>query len=135
MNWLQLGLSLVAVFALAGVAWWLRLGRKGRIGSAEEAADAVDHALPGFVTANAVVGADGMAALAVGRDGERLAVCKRHGAKLAVREVGWSALRSTEEGIVVETGERRFGRVALAGVDALDVRRLAPAGAAKRLAS
>ena len=135
MNWLQLGGSLAAILMLAAVAWWLRLGRDGRIGSPEEAADAADHALPGFVTAGAVVGADGMAALAVDRGGERVAVCKRHGARLAVREVGWPALRSTEKGVVVETGERRFGRVPIAGVDALDVRRLAPADAARRLAS
>ena len=36
---------------------------------------------------------------------------------------GWSrqdVVRSTPEGIVVETGERRFGRVGVKGVDALD---------------
>jgi hypothetical protein len=51
---------------------------------------------------------------------------KRHGARIAVREVTWNALRSTPGGIVVETGERRFGSVALTGVNALDIRRLAP---------
>lgn len=126
MNWMQLGGSLAAILLLAGVAWWLRLGRDGRIDSPEEAADAAEHALAGFVTAGAVLGADGLAALAVDRGGERVAVVKRHGARLAVREVGWSAVRSTAKGIVVETGERRFGRVAVAGVDALDMRRLAP---------
>jgi hypothetical protein len=102
-NWVQLGGSLAAVLALSGAAWWMR-----------------------FVTGGAVMGADGRAALAVDRRGERVAVCKRHGAKLAVREVGWAALRSTPGGIVVETGEKRFGQVPIAGVDALDVRRLAP---------
>lgn len=125
MNWAQLGGSLVAILLLSGLAWWLRLGRDGRIGSPEEAADAADHALPGFRTANAVVGADGMAALAIDEGGVRLAVCKRHGARIAVREVGWDSVRSTPEGIVVETGERRFGRVPVKGVDALDMRRLA----------
>ncbi|HEX8383220.1 MAG TPA: hypothetical protein VF592_07580 [Sphingomonas sp.] len=127
MDWVQLGGSLLAILLLAGIAWWLRLGRDARIESPEAAADAADHALPGFRTGGAVVGADGMAALAVDRDAVRLAVCKRHGARIAVREVGWDAVRSTPEGIVVETGERRFGRVPVKGVDALDMRRLAVA--------
>lgn len=135
MNWWQLLGSAVAVLLLAGIAWRLRLGRAGPIGSPEEAADAADHQLPGFATVGAVVAADGMAALAVDRSGARVAVVKRHGAHLAVREVGWSALLSTADGVVVETGERRFGRVAVAGVDALDVRRLARVDDAKRLAA
>ena len=129
MNWAQLAGSLVAVLALAGLAWWLKLGRDRPIDSPEEAADAADHALPGFTTATAAVGADGMAAVAVDRGGERLAVVKRHGARLAVREAGWRQVHSTPGGVVVETGERRFGRVLLKGVDALDMRRLAPVDA------
>lgn len=129
MIWWQLAGSAAAILLLAAVAWGLKLGRGGRIGSVEEAADAADGQLPGFVTGGAVLGADGTAALAVNRDGARVAVVKRHGARLAVREVGWAALRSTDDGIVVETGERRFGSVAVTGVDALDVRRLAPQSA------
>lgn len=125
MNWAQLSGSLVAVLLLAAIAWWLRLGHDARIDSPEAAADAADHALPGFRAANAVVGADGMAALAIDEGATRLAICKRHGARIAVREVGWDAVRSAPGGIVVETGERRFGRVAVKGVDALDMRRLA----------
>ena len=134
MIWWQLAGSAAAILVLAAVAWALRLGREGRIASVEEAADAADGQLPGFATGGAVLGADGMAALAVDRAGARVAVVKRHGARLAVREVGWSALRQAEEGIVVETGERRFGSVAVSGVDALDVRRLAPTGDDRRLA-
>lgn len=126
MNWIQLGASFAAVLLLAGVAWRLRLGRDAKIGSPEEAADAADHALPGFVTGGAVVGADGLGALAVDKRGERVAVMKRHGARIAVREVAWARIAATPEGIVVDTGERRFGRVAVAGVDQLDIRRLAP---------
>ncbi|WP_375427462.1 hypothetical protein [uncultured Sphingomonas sp.] len=122
---MQLGGSIAAILMLAGIAWWLRLGRDGRIIGPEEAADAADHALGGFRTADAVVGADGMAALAVDAGAVRLAVCKRRGARVAVCEVGWGAIRSTPAGIVVETGDRRFGRVPVKGVDALDMRRLA----------
>lgn len=125
MNWPVLGGSLAAILALAGICWALKLGRVERIASAEDAADAADQSLPGFVTVGAAVGADGSGALAVGDDG-RVAVMKRHGARIAVREVTWHALRSTPAGIVVETGERRFGSVSLTGVNALDIRRLAP---------
>lgn len=125
MNLLILAGSVAAILLLAGIAWALKLGRGGRIERPEDAADAAEATLPGFTTANAVVGADGAGALAVDVTG-RVAVMKRHGARIATREVPWSAVRSTAQGIVIETGERRFGRVALAGVNVLDIRRLAP---------
>lgn len=125
MNWILLAGSLAAVLALAGVAWALKLGRDRRIDAPEDAAAAADAALGGFVTVGAVVGADGAAALAVDGGG-RVAVCKRHGARIAVREVTWNAVRATPAGMVVDSGERRFGAVTVAGVNALDVRRLAP---------
>lgn len=124
MNWLVLAGSLAAILALAGVAWALRLGRDARIDSPEEAAAAAETALAGFAAANVVLGSDGAGALAVGEDG-RLAAIKLHGARPAVREVRWAAVRSTPDGTVIETGERRFGPVRLAGVDALHLRQLA----------
>ncbi len=125
MTWIVLAGSVAAVLALAGAAWALKLGRDKRIGSPEEAAEAAEAVLAGFHTVGAVVGADGAGALVVDRGG-RVAVCKRHGARVAVREVAWTAVRASGEGMVVDTGERRFGRVTVTGVDALDVRRLAP---------
>lgn len=116
--------SLGAILVLAGIAWALRLGRDAPIASPEEAAAAAEAALAGFEARDVVLGADGAGALAIGTDG-RLAAVKRHGARAAVREVGWSSVRPTDKGAVVETGERRFGAVRLAGVDALDLRRLA----------
>ena len=122
MNWLVLAASLVAVLLLAGAARLLRLGDGARI-DAREAAAAAEGALAGFEAADVVVAAGGDAALAVGADG-RLAVVKRHGARAAVREVRWPAVRATAAGIEVATGERRFGTVMLAGIDALDLRRV-----------
>ena len=80
--------------------------------------------MPGIIVQSIAFGGF-VTALAIADDG-RVAVMKRHGARIAVREVSWNALRSTPAGIVVETGERRFGSVALTGVNALDIRRLAP---------
>jgi hypothetical protein len=125
MTWTVLAGSLAAVLLLAGAAWALRLGRDRRIESPEEAVAAAEAALAGFRAANAVVSTDGAAALVVD-GGARVAVCKRHGARLAVREVAWTAIRATAAGLAVDTGERRFGVVTVAGVDALDARRLAP---------
>lgn len=123
MNWWTLGGSLLAILALAAIAWALRRGRDARIASPEEAAQAAEAALAGFEAVNCVVGVDGVGALALGADG-RLAVIKRHGARAAVRAVEWGNVRSEPAGAVIETGERRFGRVTLAGVDALHLRRL-----------
>ena len=75
--------------------------------------------------AGAVVGADGQGALAIADDG-RVAAVKRIGKRLAVREVSWRTVRATQEGILVETGDRVLGAVMLAQVDVLDIRRLAP---------
>lgn len=133
MNWLVLAGSLVAILLLAGIAHVLRLGHDVRIASPQEAAAAAETALAGFEVVNVVVGTDGGGALAIGEDG-RLAAVKRHGARAAVREVGWSAVRATPEGTVIETGERRFGPVTLAGVDVLDLRRLRVAAPERELA-
>lgn len=119
-----------ALLAVAGGGWVLRRGgRPRRIESAEEVAEVAERTLPGFVVAGAVVGADGGGALAVG-DGNRVAAVARHGKRLLAREVAWAAVRSTADGVVVETGDRKLGDVLLAHVDVLDIRRLAPSRAA-----
>ncbi|MBI0475811.1 hypothetical protein D9601_10650 [Sphingomonas sp. MA1305] len=119
-----------AVPVLILAVWALRRNRPGRIAAPEDAATAAEAALPGFATRGAVVGADGGGALAVDVYG-RVAVMRRFGGRIVVREVGWGQLRSTLDGIMVETGDRTLGTVAVAGVDALDIRRLAPADVRK----
>lgn len=117
----------VAALALVAIAvlLWRRRTPATPIDTAEEAAQAAAAALAGFDAYSAVVAANGSAALALAREG-RVAVVKRAGRRLAVREVPWTAVRATPGGLLVETGDRRFGAVALAGVDALDVRRMRP---------
>src|SRR3546814_4912579 len=109
---------------LAGIARLLRLGRDGKVEDAAAAAQAAEDALAGFRAEGALVSDDDLAAIVAGDDGH-VAVVKCHGVNLAVREVRWSAVRSTQEGIEIETGDRRFGLVKLKGVDVLDVRRMA----------
>ena len=129
MNDIVIGVAIgVALLLLVGLGIVMRRTRPARIDSPEEAASTAESAIPGFSVAGAVVGADGTAALAVSHD-NRVAAIAPAGRKLVAREVGWPAVRATADGIVVETGDRRIGRVALAGVDVLDIRRLAPASA------
>lgn len=117
----------VAIVLLIVVAGWaiMRAQRVVKIETPEEAADAAQAQLAGFAVAGAVVGADGQGALAIADDG-RVAAVKRIGKRLAVREVAWRTVRATQDGILVETGDRALGAVMLAKVDVLDIRRLAP---------
>jgi hypothetical protein len=108
-NWLQLGGSVAAVLALAGIAWALGLGRAS-IADAAQAMRAAEDALSGFKATRAVVGSDGRAALVYGADG-KVAVLKLHGAQPAVRLVTPAAVRETADGLEVDTGERLFGSV------------------------
>lgn len=126
MNPIVFAASLAAVLALAGLAAWLRLGGTDRrLADPKLVMLAAEEALPGFVAQAAAIGSDGRAALIFG-DGMRIVVVKAHGARIAAREIVWRDVRATHEGMVVATGERRFGEVLVAGVDNLDVRRLAP---------
>ncbi len=125
----------VAALSLATATGWIwrRRRRSYRIESPEDAAQAVEAALAGVRVAGAVVGADGAGALAVTDDG-RVAAVKRLGVRLIAREIGWRSVRSTATGILIETDDRRLGNVALAGVNVLDIRRLAPRLGSKAIA-
>lgn len=126
MNWILPAAVAGAVVVLGGVgAGWRAIRRPVRIDTPEEVAEAAEATLRGFAVSGAVVGADGQGALAMSGDG-RVAAAKRLRRKLVVREVAWRDVRATAGGILVETGDRALGDVALAGIDVLDIRRLAP---------
>lgn len=126
MIWLLAGVALAATVGIGALAWWL-MRRNGahRFGSAEEAVTAAEQAIAGFRGVSAVLGSDGQAALVFG-DGLRVAVVKAHASRAAAREIVWRDVRATHEGLLVATGDWRLGNVLVAGVDNLDVRRLAP---------
>lgn len=122
MDWIQIGGSLIAVLALAGVARLLKLG-EARITDAAKAREMAEDMLAGFEARAAIVGTDGNAALVAGNGA--IAVLKRHGAKVAARRLlPPLALTTAIEGVTVDTGERLFGRVLLFGVVDADVRGL-----------
>ena len=122
MNWVQLGGSLLAVLALAGVARLLRLG-EARITDAARARQMAEEMLVGFEARAAIVGTDGNAALVAGNGA--IAVLKRHGAKVAARRLlPPLTLLPAVEGVEIATGERLFGNVLLFGVVDADIRTL-----------
>ncbi|MGK6322535.1 hypothetical protein ACMGDM_05565 [Sphingomonas sp. DT-51] len=107
-----------------GLAAWLGVGRKRRMmRSVDEAIAAVADALPRFSAFDAVIAEDGRAALTIDATGEIALVVVR-GKRVLARPIDWAMVRQTREGILVETGDRRFGDVLLAGVSAIDIRRL-----------
>ena len=108
--------SLVAILALAGLAWWLRLGGTALLDSDEAVRRAAGEVEDGFVPA--AMAHDGKAALA--RDGAgRIMVIKRHGNRFAGRVLGPGAAAWVAGGqIEVVPGETRFGTVFLTIPDA-----------------
>ncbi|WP_044334639.1 hypothetical protein [Sphingomonas hengshuiensis] len=113
-----LGASLAAVLGLALIARLLGLGGGGIAGE-DAAMTEAEAMLSGFDGVRAVVGSDGRAALVWGADGS-VALLKLHGAQVAARRLpGDFAREVTPKGLVVDSGERGFGRVLLAGVAAL----------------
>ncbi|MGK6354087.1 hypothetical protein ACMGDH_02540 [Sphingomonas sp. DT-207] len=106
--------SLAAVLVLALVARLLRLGG-GSIADAAEAMREAEAQLPGFDAERALVGSDGQAALVHGRDGS-VALLKMHGTQVAARRLLAPAIRQTDAGLLVASGERRFGEVLVRGI-------------------
>ena len=115
---LQTAGSLVAILALSGLAWWLRLGGTSRLASEADVSRAANEVEDGFCPVAAACDADGAAALA--RDaGGRIMLIRRHGNRFAGRVLGPAATaRFDDARLVVDPGETRFGTVSLELADA-----------------
>ncbi len=114
---LQTAGSLVAILALVGLAWWMKLGGTPRLDSEEAVRRAANEVEDGFTPAAATYDAEGASALARNAAG-RIMVIKRHGNRFAGRILGpdaaarlWRDQGST--GLEVDCGEARFGKVFL----------------------
>ncbi len=115
---LQTGASTVAILFLAAVAWKLGLGG-GTIADEAQAMTDAEAILSGFDAERAVLAEDHKAALVHGRDGS-VALLKIHGSQVAGRRLNLPLdARSTPEGLIVASGEKRFGEVLLRGVSAV----------------
>lgn len=125
----QIGGSLVAILALAGIARWLQLGEDVRLRDKDEARALAEAAVCGFDPVEIALDRAGIGALL--RDAEgRVLLLKRHGARFAARLLsGHRDSRLDRNFLTVSTGEKRFGTVTLdlgaeAGVWAASLRRL-----------
>jgi hypothetical protein len=105
--------SLVAILALAGLAWWLKLGGAPKLDSDDAVRRAAGEVEDGFSPVAAACDTQGAGALA--RDGAgRIMVIKRHGNRFAGRVLGpGTAARVAGGQIEVVPGEARFGTVFL----------------------
>lgn len=109
--------SLVAILALAGLAWWMRLGGAPRLDSDAAVCRAAGEVEDGFTPVETACDAEGAAALARNEAG-RIMVIKRHGNRFAGRVLGRGATARLDDqpgeyNLVVDAGEARFGKVFL----------------------
>jgi hypothetical protein len=115
---LQTAGSLVAILALAGLAWWLRLGGSPTLASDDDVCRAASEAVDGFDPVAIARDAEGRAAIVRDAQG-RIMVLKRHGNRFAGRVLGPDAAAWVAGGqIEVFPGEARFGTVFLTIPDA-----------------
>jgi hypothetical protein len=110
---LKLAGSLVAIFFLAWLAKYLKLGGDVRIRSDEQARVIADQILPGFEPVDIAIDKAGIGALMRDAGGRHLLV-RRHGAQFAGRLLDrHSDTRLDQNFLTVGTGEKTFGKVTL----------------------
>ncbi len=104
--------SLTAVLAVAALVHFMKLGETA-IESETHAMRLAEDNLSGFTAEAAIVSQDGKAAIVRGT-GNTVALVKRHGAQFAMREVKLPLiLKQDGKATIVDSGEKRFGRVTL----------------------
>lgn len=114
---LKLAASLLAILALAWTARRLGLGAAPRLRDESSARAAIEAALPGFVPAVLALDSEGRGALARDADG-RVLLLRAHGAHFVARLLPPGASAIVDGGdLVVDPGERRFGRARLTLAD------------------
>jgi hypothetical protein len=105
--------SLAAILALAGLAWWMKLGGAPTLDSADAVRRAAGEVEDGFAALATTQDMRGLAALARDAQG-RIMLIKRHGNRFAGRVLGpGSAARLAAGVLEIDPGEARFGKVTL----------------------
>lgn len=112
---LQTAGSLAAILALAGLAWWMKLGGSPALDNEAAVRRAAGEVEDGFTPVTIAVAQDGLAALASDTGG-RIMVIKRHGNRFAGRVLGAGARAAIwrdpgRPALEVDCGEARFGKV------------------------
>lgn len=110
--------SLVAILALAAIAWWLKLGPTPRLADREAALRAGDEAVSGFVAVDCALDRDGHGALLRDAAG-RVLLLRPHGSHFAGRVLTPAAVAHIDgDALVIDTAERRYGAARLKLADA-----------------
>ncbi|WP_427964164.1 hypothetical protein [Altererythrobacter sp.] len=105
--------SLLAILALAGIAYWLKLGPAPRLENEADARRAADEAVSGFDPVAIGIDAEGRGAIMRDARG-RLLVLRPHGTHFAGRILSAGAQAQGDgERLLIDTGEKRFGPVHL----------------------
>ncbi len=106
--------SLVAILALAGIAYWLKLGRIDPIRNADHARLLADGISSGFDPLRVSLDDSRYGAILSDSSGQ-IMVMRRHGAHFAGRILGDGARAEIDQSgaLRIATGERRFGNVVL----------------------
>ncbi len=129
---LQIGVSLIAIFLLGGLARKLRLGGDPRIADEDHARALADDAVCGFDTQAVVLDRARVGALVRDSLG-RVLLIRQHGSHFAARELtSHAGVRLDSRFLTITTQDKRFGTVTLdlgdqAQVWAASLRRLGSA--------
>lgn len=115
---LQFTGSLAAILALAGLAWWLKLGPAPRLADVESAHAAADQAVSGFEPVAISLDHEGHGAIMRDAAG-RILLLRPHGGHFAGRILTGQALARVEDRtLIIDTAERRYGAARLQVDDA-----------------
>lgn len=110
--------SLAAILALAGLAWWLKLGAAPRLTDEAAARRAAEEAESGFDPVAVTLDREGRGALLRDRAG-RILLLRAHGSHFAGRILPPHTRVTQDAGTLeIDPGERFYGRVSLAVEDA-----------------
>ncbi|GAA4641954.1 hypothetical protein GCM10023115_02760 [Pontixanthobacter gangjinensis] len=110
---LQIGISLIAILALAWLAKKMDLGGDQRIRSEDRARELADEAVSGFEAIDIAIDKAGYGALLRDADG-RIIVLRRHGSHFAGRLLERSSdARLDQEFLTITPGDKPFGSVTL----------------------
>ena len=109
----KLGISLLAILALAGIARLLKLGGDVRIRDEDHARDIADDLVCGFEAVDVALDRAGMGALLRDAQGRQLLI-RRHGAAFAGRLLDANVdARLDQEFLTIGTSDRHFGAITL----------------------
>lgn len=110
---IQLGVSLVAVLFMAGIAWWMKLGGDVRIRDEEQARILADQAVCGFRPVAMSLDRAGIGALLRDIDGRQM-LLRRNGAHFVGRLLDRNVVARLDRNfLTIGTGERTFGSITL----------------------